>query len=315
MSPKYLHNHEEFKDLLRIVARDQKINEPSLVEKDYWIMHVLYALQKQGWVFQLKGGTSLSKGFGIINRFSEDIDIKIEPPAGQDVKTGKNQDNTSQVKSRESFFDWLANKILIPGVESIERDQVFDDAKFRSAGIRLYYKSQFDSGKGLKSGILLEVGFDKTTPNTEVDISSWAYDKTAGKINDLVDNRAFKVHCYNPEYTFVEKLQTIFTKYRKFQETGKLGNNFLRHYYDVYKLLERPAITAFIGTPEYHQHKKDRFKSLEMDLRKTDAFTLSSPGVFEKFEKEYLKTQIIYYKDFPKLSEILKRIQEHLNKL
>ncbi len=82
MPPKYLHHHEEFKELLRIAARDQHINEPSLVEKDYWIMHVLYALQKQGWVFQLKGGTSLLKGFGIINRFSEDIDIKIDPPSG-----------------------------------------------------------------------------------------------------------------------------------------------------------------------------------------------------------------------------------------
>ncbi len=315
MPPKYLHHHEEFKELLSIAARDQHINEPSLVEKDYWIMHVLYALQKQGWVFQLKGGTSLSKGFGIINRFSEDIDIKIDPLSGRDVKTGKNQDNPSQVKSRESFFDWLAEEISIPDIENIERDRVFDDGKFRSAGIRLYYKSKFDPVIGLKPGILLEVGFDKTTPNTEVNISSWAYDKALEKINDVMDNRAFGVHCYNPEYTFVEKLQTISSKYRNFQETGKLSNNFLRHYYDVYKLIERPEIVAFIGTPEYLQHKKDRFKSLEMDLRKTDAFTLSSPEVFKKFEQEYLKTEIIYYNDFPKLSEILERIQKYLNRL
>lgn len=65
---------------------------PALVEKDYWIMHCLYGLQKLGLRFELKGGTSLSKGFGLIHRFSEDIDIRIEPPAGMDIKTGRNHD-------------------------------------------------------------------------------------------------------------------------------------------------------------------------------------------------------------------------------
>jgi predicted nucleotidyltransferase component of viral defense system len=86
--PDYLHNHPEFKELLRAVERDKAI-ERSLVEKDYWIMHVLYGLQQEGFTFELKGGTSLSKGHGIIRRFSEDIDIRIEPPSGMDVKTGK----------------------------------------------------------------------------------------------------------------------------------------------------------------------------------------------------------------------------------
>lgn len=54
---------------------------PYLIEKDYWLMHALWGLQQQGWQFQLKGGTSLSKGHQIIQRFSEDIDLRIEPPA------------------------------------------------------------------------------------------------------------------------------------------------------------------------------------------------------------------------------------------
>jgi predicted nucleotidyltransferase component of viral defense system len=66
----YLHNHAEFADLTRIVAREKKI-DPALVEKDYWIMHCLYGLQQRGLSFELKGGTSLSKGYQAINRFSE----------------------------------------------------------------------------------------------------------------------------------------------------------------------------------------------------------------------------------------------------
>ncbi|MEH2503282.1 putative nucleotidyltransferase component of viral defense system [Bradyrhizobium sp. AZCC 1578] len=75
----YLHSHPQFADLIRIVAEEKGI-DPALVEKDYWIMHCLYGLRQFGYTFQLKGGTSLSKGHQIINRFSEDIDILIEPP-------------------------------------------------------------------------------------------------------------------------------------------------------------------------------------------------------------------------------------------
>ena len=104
----YLHNHPEFSDLIRIVAQDMSVI-PALVEKDYWIMHCLYGLQKLGMRFELKGGTSLSKGFAIINRFSEDIDIRIEPPNEVKVASGRNQNKTAQVQSRiKDYYDWLA---------------------------------------------------------------------------------------------------------------------------------------------------------------------------------------------------------------
>jgi len=71
MPTDYLHNHPQFSDLIRIVAGERNI-DPALVEKDYWIMQCLYGLKQLGLTFEMKGGTSLSKGFQIINRFSED---------------------------------------------------------------------------------------------------------------------------------------------------------------------------------------------------------------------------------------------------
>jgi hypothetical protein len=88
----------------------------------------------------------------------------------------------------------------------------------------------------LKGGVLLEAGFDTVAPNIAKDIGSWAYDYASSRV-ELIDNRALAVPCYEPGYTLVEKLQTISTKYRKQQETGKFPANFLRHYYDVYCLL------------------------------------------------------------------------------
>ncbi len=98
----FLHERRDFDQLLAVVANERAL-DPMLVEKDYWIMHSLWGLQPQGFVFELKGGTSLSKGFGVIHRFSKDIDIRIEPPAGMDVKTGRKQDKPAHIDSRRAY--------------------------------------------------------------------------------------------------------------------------------------------------------------------------------------------------------------------
>ncbi len=69
----------------------------------------------------------------------------------------------------------------------------------------------------LKDGVLLEAGFDVVAPNTAKDISSWMYDYAADNV-EVIDNRAKGIACYDPGYTFVEKLQTISTKYRQQQK-------------------------------------------------------------------------------------------------
>jgi predicted nucleotidyltransferase component of viral defense system len=66
-----LHENLRFKSILETIAEQKQI-DIKMVEKDYWIMHSLWGLQKQKFDFYLKGGTSLSKGFNAIARFSED---------------------------------------------------------------------------------------------------------------------------------------------------------------------------------------------------------------------------------------------------
>ncbi len=62
MPASYLHDRKDFPDLLRILEDETGI-QAGLIEKDYWIMHVLYGLKQQSFNFELKGGTSLSKGY------------------------------------------------------------------------------------------------------------------------------------------------------------------------------------------------------------------------------------------------------------
>ncbi|MFK3781191.1 nucleotidyl transferase AbiEii/AbiGii toxin family protein [Agrobacterium sp. NPDC089420] len=147
--------------------------------------------------FELKGGTSLSKGYRIINRFSEDIDIRIEPPKAMEVKAGPHHNKAAHRESRKGFYDWLAETITIDGIQKIERDTEFDNETYRSGGIRLYYPETTGTKSGLKDGVLLEAGFDTVAPNINKDISSWAYDYAASRV-DLIDNRALAVPCKVP---------------------------------------------------------------------------------------------------------------------
>lgn len=313
-SAPYLHELSDYQDIIRIVSEDMSI-DPVLVEKDYWIMHCLYGLQQAGYSFELKGGTSLSKGYGIIDRFSEDIDIRIEPPEELDVKTGRNHDKPTHIASRKNFYDWLADTIAIDGITSAERDIEFDDDKYRSGGIRLYYQSHLSPLPDLKQGILLEVGFDDVAPNNALDISSWLYDFAVDKA-EIADNRAKQVKCYNTGYTLVEKLQTISTKYRKQQEAGAFSKNFLRHYYDVYCLLQHPEAQDFIGTADYKAHKEKRFPAADNPIiAENEAFLLSNPETRKHYEEEYLKTASLYYKGLVSFDDILSTIQQWAKKL
>jgi hypothetical protein len=304
----FLHNHPQFGDLIRIVADERKI-VPALVEKDYWIMQSLYGLQQLGMTFQLKGGTSLSKGYGLIRRFSEDIDIRIEPPAEPAVMAGHNHDKPAHVESRRAFYDRLAQAIIINGIQAVERDGSFDDTRrYRSAGIRLIYESINGSVPGLKDGILLEVGFDDVTPNLPRDISSWAYDYASTRV-EIIDNRAKAVPCYHPGYTLVEKLQAISTKFRRQQETGDLPPNFMRHYYDVANLLRDETVQAFVGTPDYTAHKKRRFPAADNPvIAENEAFRLGDPATRDRLQAAYAASAALYYEGQPPFAALLETI-------
>jgi len=311
----FLHERRDFKALVETVADGEKINDPGLVEKDYWIMHAVFGLKQLGLAFELKGGTSLSKGFGLIHRFSEDIDIRIEPFDGFQVDTNANHEKPQHVASRREFFERLREKVKIPGITAVERDTTYDDEKLRNGGLRLSYESAFGPIAGLKDGILLEVGFDQTTPNRAVTITSWIAGFAEKKELKYADNRAREVLCYNPEYTFVEKLQTVVKKYGQFRETGKFSPNFLRHYYDIYQLLDTEEVQKFIGSPEYLEHKRKRFRSMNQNVAECGAFSIEDESIRKQFEAEYSKTASLYYRGQTPLDTILSRIKRDLGRL
>ena len=313
----FIHNDPEFKELLSIVSSLKGI-DITLVEKDYWIMHALYSLQQQGIEFELKGGTSLSKGYGLIHRFSEDIDIHIRTNFG--FFTEGKEDKPQVREARKEFYDVLANSLLIDGIIEITRDHEFDDTeKYRSGGIRLYYQSHTPTIDGLKDGILLEAGFDNVTPNKPIDISSWIWDHlvSINATSNYINNKAVRVECYHPGYTLIEKLQTIVRKYRNKDNPGASDDkNFMRQYYDVYCLLGHSETLDFIGSPEYLKHKSARIKGADrqIPIHEHPALLLNDHEVRESFKKRFQSTSKLYYQGQPGFEEILERIKSNLHK-
>jgi len=306
--PKFVHELPQAKTLFETLAAELKLL-PLVVEKDYWVMHCLWGLKQAGFDFEMKGGTSLSKGWRCIDRFSEDIDIRFESPKGLNL-TG---DKPAHVAARFKFYDDLAAKIAIPGI-TVERNRAYDDEKAQNGGISLKYASHFAAMPGLKADVLLEAGFAKTAPNEPLDMTSWALERALQAKADVTDNRARGIKCFNPEYTFVDKLQTICRRFRQQRDRHDPEKDrprqFLRHYYDLYRLLEVERVKKFIGTPEYAAYKLEKLRGKDAaEFETRDAFTLSDEKAYALFEKEYESMSTLLLAPGPTFKELMERLR------
>ncbi|MFC1522041.1 nucleotidyl transferase AbiEii/AbiGii toxin family protein [Elusimicrobiota bacterium] len=305
---KFVHELPEVKVLFETLAA-QKNLLPVVIEKDYWIMHCLWGLKQLGFEFEMKGGTSLSKGWRCIDRFSEDIDIRFEPPDGLAVKGEK----PAHIKARLDFFDALAANIKIPGI-SAERNRAYDDGRALNGGISLKYDACFAAIPGLQPEVLLEVGFARTAPNEPRDFTSWALERALSAELNVAVNRAAAVKCFNPEYTFVDKLQTICRRFRQHRDRNDpekdLPRQFMRHYYDLYKLLEVERVAGFVGTKDYEEYKREKLRGKDgKEFVSKNAFVLSDEKTYRLFEKEFESMNSLLLSPGPTFKEMIDRIR------
>jgi hypothetical protein len=246
----FVHEDPDFGDLLLQVSREVDL-DASLVEKDYWVTHTLWSLVDQGFDVWFKGGTSLSKGFGLIQRFSEDLELRIDPGSvgGLSLPTQKwTSTKKAAVNARDRWFDELATTLVVDGC-TIARDPSFSDDKHRAAGLAVHYPSR--SGgvlpEPMRPFVLLEVGQARVVPCVARDFSSWIHDElvTLGQHGDFVDNRPRAVRCVHPLVTVLEKLDALA---RRFPRSEVAAATFVRHYEDIVRVLDgRDALPALDG--------------------------------------------------------------------
>ncbi len=130
--------------------------DPGLIEKDWHVtraLEVLAAFDHGGAIPAFGGGTSLSKGWGLIKRFSEDIDFKVAMPA----RTSRSQVKKARSVYRERVLGGLAAAGFVVGDDVLKRDE----SSFFSAA--LFYPALFNTGPGLRPHIRIEMSLNAAT--------------------------------------------------------------------------------------------------------------------------------------------------------
>jgi hypothetical protein len=237
----FVHEDAEFGDLLRIVAGERRI-APGLVEKDYWVTHTLWALHNTGLEVWFKGGTSLSKGFGLIERFSEDLDLKLLPGSVRSLPLVSNwtSKGARATTERRAYFAALPGLLRVPGAE-VALGEVADTS-WRAAGIRVSYPGRYlaDLGSVMKPFVLLEVGSARTTPAVRCDMTSFVHDYLAAtkQLPSFDGNRPTGVRCVHPLVTLLEKLDAL---HRRVSRGDASPATFVRHYEDAARVIRASA--------------------------------------------------------------------------
>jgi hypothetical protein len=234
----FIHDDPEFGALVRLVARDHQI-APALVEKDYWVTHTLWSLQHTGLEIAFKGGTSLSKAFHLIQRFSEDVDVKIEPGAVSGLPTygSLRSETEGATRKRRVYFESLLPHLRVANARiTLAADQ---DPRYRSAVFIVDYPSEFRQQllEIYRPHILLEAGLGVTPPSVSMPIDSFIHTFLTQRSRQTAYtwNLPSDVQCVHPLVTLLEKLDAITRRYTR---DPFLANSIIRHYEDAAHIIQ-----------------------------------------------------------------------------
>jgi len=234
----FIHGKPDFSTLITAVERETRI-DAALVEKDYWTTHALWALHETGLDLWFKGGTSLSKGFGIIERFSEDLDLMVERGrvAALPVVSSWTSLNKGPVAQRQAFYRALTEAFVIPAVP-VDRDATREDKYGRGADYLGRYPGVFVANLpgAMSPSVRFEVGRARVVPFVERPVSSFVHDHLdhIGMLGEFMDNRPRAVRCVHPLVTLLEKLDALSRRYGR--ETIE-ADSFVRHYEDAARIV------------------------------------------------------------------------------
>jgi len=301
-----LHERVDFQALIN--AASTRTHIPSgIILKDYWVTNILRILQASIYAntFIFKGGTSLSKGFNLINRFSEDIDLLfIENP------------ETASKKKKRRLLKTIQNIISeIPELEfNADNSDNFSADENRTS----CFKYPGEKLSGILPYIKLEMGFrGGPEPHDIVNIGSIIGIEILKERPGMIDEY-FNIKILDPLRTFTEK---VFSIHKAFFQKKLVDKE--RHFYDIYCLLGFDKVVTRIGSKEHMDIKNDvakydREKFSNEHTPEDLSFTLSPAFKMDtnqyKSVKRSYQASTLYYGEKPTFEEIYEKIQDHLDR-
>jgi predicted nucleotidyltransferase component of viral defense system len=298
---------------------------PQVVEKDLWITTVLQIVFSLPFSNRLifKGGTSLSKVWGVIERFSEDIDLAIDRTlfdleGDVTIKQLKKLRKQSSLFVKETFCSELQNAFEKYGIQNFctiepQSDGKGDKTYPEPRKIFICYQSLFDPLSYVKAEIVLEIGarslMEPAAGSKVKSLISANYDINTS----LVDSNIITAV---PEKTFLEK---AFLLHEIFTGGGTMiADRKSRHLYDLEKMLDKGFVKKAIADNElwnailHHRQIFTRMNAVDYscDIRKNICL-IPPQQVIDDWRQDYEKMQnTMIYGDSLHFDKLIKRIEE-----
>lgn len=224
---------------------------PAIIEKDYFVTEALRALAgAAGDKIIFKGGTSLSKGWNLIQRFSEDIDIFLDPQAFTPV-LGKNAIDRELKKFRDAIGQHPALTVMPTEGQTIGGFGRND---------RFSYVQRLGGPGEVVNRVLLEAATASgREPTANVELRSYLsqFLAEAGHSLGCEDEKSFSMRLLHFRRTFVEKMFAIHSKVELFKRKRQPLGAYTRHYYDLHELSKETEVLAMLESAEYKKIKTD----------------------------------------------------------
>lgn len=316
-------------ELFRNTANKMGLKD-AIVEKDFWVCFTLdYLFHRCPWKKSItfKGGTSLSKAFHLINRFSEDIDLILD---WRVLGYGKDEPWKKRSNTKQDFFNKEANeraenflaKQFCPIIKSeISQElginaSIYIDELNKQTVIFAYPHSLVDNAT--LQVIRLEIGaLAAWTPSKIAQIESYA----ASYYPQIFKQKDTSILTVTPERTFWEKA-TILHHEANRPENLNMPKRYFRHYYDLYCMAQSPVKDIAFSQLELLKTVID-FK-MKFYPRAWAKYQEAVPGTLKLVPPDYRFSALIsdynsmkdmFYGEVPKFDTIMSTIKELENEI
>lgn len=297
----------------------------AVVEKDFWVCFTLdYLFHDSPWKESLvfKGGTSLSKCFGLISRFSEDIDLTLDWRILGYEKDGPLEERSitkqkafnEQVKARlTDFLKKTFCPIITKDISSVMGKEAKIDIDEEDPHTVIFSYPRSFSVAGILPSIRLEIGaLSAFAPSRRTTITPYA----AGHYPNLFDRSDTDVLAIVPERTFWDKATILHQEAHRGKEK-RMPNRYSRHYYDLYCLANSPikekALSNLSLLREVVEMKKRFYPSgwSKYDEAVPGTFCLVPPEYrIGELKADYESMKEMIYGDKPAIEAIMEKLEE-----
>lgn len=302
----------------------------AIVEKDFWVcltLDYLFNKSKYKDLLTFKGGTSLSKGFNLINRFSEDIDIILnwnclgvtddEPLL--DRSNTKQDTFNRELNEKAAIF--IADKLLPDlkeGLYKLLKINIDIKVDEKDNQVLNFYYPKLYSANSILQFIRLEIGpLSELTPAEKITISPYASEV----MPIAFEQKSTIVLTVSPERTFWEKATILHREANRPREKP-MPIRYSRHYYDLFMMghsvHKDKALNNCILLSKVVEFKKkfyrDNWANYDETLNKQ--FKLVPPNYrLIELEKDYEQMQEMLFGNIPTFDEILKYLKNLENEI